>query len=114
MRLSIDRGSDVWWEACRLELRERWMRKRETVEIAITVVIMISIMVFHAIQNDQHQAVTSYKLYSSQRFRMQAEIVIMKHQGSTLIGCRERHHVTSLAQSGAVPQAALYYTNNGK
>lgn len=40
----------------------------------------------------------------------------MKHQGSTLIGCRERHHVTSLAQSGVMPQAVndLYKQQKNK
>lgn len=38
----------------------------------------------------------------------------MKHHGSTLIGCREMHHVTSLAQSGVMPQAVndLYKQKN--
>lgn len=35
------------------------------------------------------------------------EIVIMKHRGGILIGCEKKHHVTSLAQSGLMPQAVF-------
>lgn len=69
MRLSIDRGSDVWWEACRLEPRERWMRKRETVETAIIVATMISIVVGYELYK---MAINIGVICYRNGFRMQA------------------------------------------